>query len=87
MTHYPRPSAHYGELLSQFNQIKHSIIEIIECNSAPCIPDESQTGNERRARIKVNAMKSGVDEFIDGNGSLTISHLDADQYALSQRYT
>jgi cation diffusion facilitator family transporter len=38
VTHYPRPSAHYRNLLSSLNRVQHSTIEVITCNDEPCIP-------------------------------------------------
>jgi cation diffusion facilitator family transporter len=38
VTHYPRPSEHYRNLLSSINRIQHSTIEVIKCEDEPCLP-------------------------------------------------
>lgn len=38
VTHNPRPTAHYRTLLSSFEQIHHSTIEVIACDDRNCAP-------------------------------------------------
>ena len=38
VTHYPRPSQHYKDLLSSVERIQHATIEVITCQDDPCIP-------------------------------------------------
>ena len=38
VTHYPRPSEHYRNLLSPINRIQHSTIEVIKFEDEPCLP-------------------------------------------------
>jgi cation diffusion facilitator family transporter len=44
VTHYPRPPEHYRNLLAAVPNIKHSTIEVIECEDRPCIPVEGGPG-------------------------------------------
>jgi cation diffusion facilitator family transporter len=37
VTHYPRPVAHYKNLLSDFRKLAHVTIEVIHCSSEPCV--------------------------------------------------
>jgi len=37
VTHYPRSSSEYKQLLTGFDQLKHITIEVIKCEDEPCI--------------------------------------------------
>lgn len=38
VTHHPRPSSEYKQLLASFDQLKHITIEVIKCEDEPCLP-------------------------------------------------
>ena len=38
VTHYPQPIEYYKELLRDFKELAHITIEVIQCDSEPCIP-------------------------------------------------
>ena len=38
VTHFPQEPAHYKELLGQVSNLAHITIEVIQCNSSPCLP-------------------------------------------------
>ncbi|MBT3308505.1 MAG: CDF family Co(II)/Ni(II) efflux transporter DmeF [Gammaproteobacteria bacterium] len=38
VTHYPQSVEHYKSLLQSFDKLSHVTVEVIQCNSEPCIP-------------------------------------------------
>lgn len=38
VTHYPKPPDHYKHLLSQITHLRHITVEVIPCESDPCLP-------------------------------------------------
>ena len=38
VTHFPQEPAHYKELLRQVTNLAHITVEVIQCNSSPCLP-------------------------------------------------
>ncbi len=38
VTHYPRPPDHYKHLLSPVSHLRHVTVEVIPCDSDPCLP-------------------------------------------------
>lgn len=49
VTHNPRPTAHYRELLAPFRQIHHSTIEVIQCRDDRCETASAATGSRPTA--------------------------------------
>ena len=37
VTHYPKPTEHYRDLLNKFRKLSHVTIEVNECKDEPCI--------------------------------------------------
>lgn len=39
VTHFPRPPEHYKSLIRDIEKLRHVTVEVIPCDSEPCIPD------------------------------------------------
>ena len=42
VTHFPKTTEHYKNLLKDFNRLSHITIEVHECREKPCIPTEEK---------------------------------------------
>jgi cation diffusion facilitator family transporter len=38
VTHFPQPAEHYKQLLSDFDELAHTTVEVIGCEGEPCLP-------------------------------------------------
>lgn len=43
VTHFPKPTEHYKQLLKEFSELSHTTIEINQCTGTPCIGSGSTT--------------------------------------------
>jgi len=44
VTHFPKPTEYYKDLLSGFHRLSHITVEVHQCETEPCVTPEANTG-------------------------------------------